>query len=88
LYSVALASQRTPASRRSISEVADGINYAVPTQKELDGSLRILKDRGLVQMQGRSFFLSPAGQQTVLAASAGNSTASSVWRALTEALSQ
>ena len=87
-YAVAMASQVAPAPRRGISEVADGINHAVPTQQELNGSLRLLQARGLVQADGASFSLSSAGLMLLSSARAGNSTVFSVWHALTKAFAK
>jgi hypothetical protein len=36
---IAIASQNEPTDYKSISMVADGINHAVPTQKELKNSI-------------------------------------------------
>jgi len=45
---IALASQTEPADFDSISTIADGINHAVPTLKELQTSLIWLINNGLV----------------------------------------
>jgi hypothetical protein len=47
--SIALASQTEPTDFSGISSVADGINHAVPTQKELQTSIAWLTTNGLVE---------------------------------------
>ena len=44
-----------------ISSVADGIMHAVPTQKELQESLRWLQQYALVEKKGKKYKLAEAG---------------------------
>ena len=48
-------------TRKQISEMADAINHAVPTHKELETSLGWLRQNDLVQEEGGRFKLTSAG---------------------------
>jgi hypothetical protein len=48
-------------TRRQIYEVADAINHAVPTNREMDMSLRWLLQRGLIREDRNHFALTDAG---------------------------
>src|SRR5688572_19592633 len=48
----AIASQTEPADFSSISDIADGINHAIPTHKELQSSLNWMARTGLVTNTG------------------------------------
>ena len=56
-----LASQKEPAGFDAISLIADGINHAVPTEKELSTSLTWLRNEGLILKQGKKYHLTAAG---------------------------
>lgn len=58
---VGLASQKRAADTRAISELADGINHAVPTHKEMESSLSFLATTGLISIQDGKFTLSASG---------------------------
>ncbi|WP_440471110.1 hypothetical protein [Pseudoxanthomonas sp.] len=81
-YSIAIASGNTPASRREISVAADAINHAVPTQQELDGALKQLVGRGLVETRGKFHHITPSGRMLFQRAQEGRTTVTAVWRAL------
>ena len=48
-------------TRTEIAQVADGINHAVPTEKEMNASLRWLQDNRLVCMKDSRFTLTESG---------------------------
>jgi hypothetical protein len=80
-YSLGLASQTSPANFHAISQVADGLNHAVPTHKEMQTSLRWLINAGLVAKVVQGYSLSPAGAEFLFAIEAD--TASEVLHRLT-----
>jgi len=82
-----LGSQVTPINRRGICTIADGINHAVPNEDELTFSIRTLSNWGFIEKTGKSFSLTQTGLAIVASARENNSTARSVWQALTSALS-
>jgi predicted transcriptional regulator len=58
----ALASNRRPTNINGISSVADGINHAIPTQKELQNSISWLIKQGLILKQGKIYELTSDGK--------------------------
>jgi hypothetical protein len=60
--STALATQTEPADTRGISMIADGINHAVPTEKELQSAFSWLISKGFVTKQGKKYSLTPEGK--------------------------
>jgi hypothetical protein len=86
MYAIALASQKEPANFAAISEIADGINHAVPTHKELQTSIRWLQANGMAQKHASGYILSNQGLEVMASIRQRHSTASQVWSALTMAL--
>ena len=79
-YSVALASQQEPADYTGIESVADGINHAVPTQKEIKASLAWAVAQNLIQKEGKRYRLTEDGKKLLDAASEG--TTMKTWKNL------
>jgi hypothetical protein len=75
----AMASQNEPADFNSISSIADGINRAVPTHKELQTSLTWLTANGLVTETGSKYSLTEKGRMEFDSASNQTSTLVKVW---------
>ncbi len=85
-YAISGASGRSPASMRDIQLVADGINHAVPTERELQVAISFLIGAGLVERTGRLLRLT-AGGQTLFDA-ARSSTAFETWANLSRQLKE
>jgi len=75
----AVASQSEPADFNSISTIADGINHAVPSHKELQSSLKWLISTGLVTKTGSKYILTEKGKKDYELASLQTSTFLKVW---------
>ena len=86
MYALAGASQTTPANIAAVSQIADGINHAVPTSKEMQSSLKWLIENGLAQKQGSAYFLTDKGNTVMASARTGHNTISQVWASLTTTL--
>lgn len=56
-----LAVPAKPAPLRDVIAVADGINHAIPTERELQVSLGWLQAHGLIQKVGRKYSLTASG---------------------------
>jgi len=84
-YAVEMASGREPADYAAISEMADGINHAVPSHRELQASLAWLREAGLVAQYGRRYAVTPLGIALVAQCREGCTTIPQVWRRITEA---
>lgn len=61
----AMASEHEPANLASISQIADGINHAVPTHKELQTCLNWLTKQGFVEKVAKKHKLTTSGTETV-----------------------
>jgi len=76
---IAIASKTAPADYDSISNVADGINHAVPTHRELQSSLTWLRKNELVVKTGSKFKLTEKGQLDYDMASRQTSSLLEIW---------
>jgi hypothetical protein len=81
-YAVGLASQALPATFAGIERVADGINHAIPTRKEIRVSLSWAVSQGLVVKEGKRLTLTKEGLTLLTDASAASHTTSGVWKYL------
>ncbi len=79
---VGYASGKEPADFAAISLVADGINHAVPTHKEMQNSLVLLLEKNLILKQGKKYSLSKSGQLLLEDAREGQKTLFAVWEIL------
>ena len=61
----AFASQKEPTDFNGISMIADGINHAVPTQKEMQTSIKWLLNNKLIVKSGKKYSLSDKGLELV-----------------------
>src|SRR5688572_1800617 len=77
--STALASQKEQADFNSISNIADGINHAIPTHKELQTSLAWLTKNGLVIKVGSKYGLTEKGKLEYMESSKNTSTLLKIW---------
>lgn len=75
----AMATNTKPADISGISSVADGINHAVPTQKELQTSISWLLTNGLIIKQGKNFELTSKGKLAYESASKNTQTVMKIW---------
>lgn len=60
---VSIASQTKPTDFKGISMIADGINHAVPTQRELQTATSWLINKGLINKVGEKYSLSEKGKE-------------------------
>ncbi|MFN7220090.1 MAG: hypothetical protein ACK5UX_05585 [Burkholderiales bacterium] len=82
-YAVAGASGQKPADFHGISIVADGINHAVPTHKEMQSSLSWLCREGFVAKSTQGYAVTPDGELLMKNARQKASTTMGVWKELT-----
>ena len=85
-YAVEKATGSGPADHRDISLLADGINHAVPTHKELQSSLTWLSNAGLVSKSSGGYFLTLSGKSLFTESSSKFYTIMKVWASLTLAI--
>jgi hypothetical protein len=77
--SVSIASQTEPADFNGISMIADGINHAVPTHKELQDSTSWLMKKGLIKKVGKKYTLTEKGKQDYSDAQVETKTLLKMW---------
>lgn len=66
--------------------VADGINHAVPTHKELQSSLYWLTNQGLSSRIGNKYELTSKGRLIYEAASINSNSVFKIWEVLEQAI--
>ena len=79
---IALASKLAPADIKGISEIADGINHAVPTQKELRSSISWLVINGYVEGSNSRYSLTKRGLIEFNFASLNTDSLLNIWKNL------
>ena len=81
-YALGLASEKSPADFGAISQLADGLNHAVPKHQEMQTSLKWLAQAGLAVQTSGGYSLSSAG--TDLLNDSSSTTARQVLAHLTD----
>ncbi len=76
----ALATSTKPTNINGISSVADGINHAIPTQKELQSSISWLIKYELILKQGKNYELTYKGKIEYEKASKNTQIIMSIWK--------
>lgn len=76
---VSIASETEPADFNDISMIADGINHAVPTQKELQTSTSWLMSKGLINKVGKKYTLTKKGKEDFATAQVETKTLLRMW---------
>jgi hypothetical protein len=76
---ISMASQTEPADFNGISMTADGINHAVPTQKELQTSTFWLMSKSLVKKVGKKYTLTEKGKEDYATAQVETKTLLKMW---------
>lgn len=74
-----MASETEPTDFNGISMIADGINHAVPTHKEMQSSISWLSEKGLVSKAGKKYTLTSKGKEDYEIASKGTNTLLKIW---------
>ena len=78
----ALATQTAPTDFNGISLVADGINHAVPTHKELQVSITWLTNEGLIVQHNKKYSLTDNGKLVYESASKNSNKLLEIWKNL------
>ena len=77
-----MGGHREPVTFKSIVGVADGINHAVPTSRELQAAFKWLSGHGLVRKVGLGFSLTPYGLRLLEEASSRSNKILDQWKYL------
>ena len=78
----AIATETESTSINGISAIADGINHAVPSHKEMQTSLDWLMIHGLIIKNGKNYSLSVRGKFEFDTASKNTEHVSDIWKIL------
>lgn len=76
---VSMASETEPADLIGISMIADGINHAVPTQRELQTSTTWLMNKGLINKVDNKYTLTKKGKEDFTNAQLETKTLLKMW---------
>lgn len=76
---ISIASEKEPTDFNGISMIADGINHAVPTHKEIQTSITLLMEKGLVNKVGDKYTLTQKGKEEYEVASKGTASLWEIW---------
>ncbi|WP_158800203.1 hypothetical protein [Pedobacter sp. L105] len=77
---IAIGSQVDPISFTDISSIADGINHAIPTHKELQISISWLTNNKLIAKSKNRYSLTSSGELIYRNASIDVNTIINIWR--------
>jgi predicted transcriptional regulator len=77
---IALSSQKSPVDIKRISQVADGINHAVPDRTELQNSISWLLKKNLIVKINNKYSLSELGNQLKIHSKTDPGTIMLVWK--------
>jgi predicted transcriptional regulator len=78
----ALATSTKPTEMNGISSVADGINHAVPTHKELQTSIAWLTKKRLIVKHGKNYELTDIGKLEFKSASEHTDKLLDMWKVI------
>ena len=76
---IALSSDKSPVDFRGISQVADGINHAVPSHKEIQDSISWLLRKDLIIKIGNKYSLSDLGKDFIKDSETDSKTILKIW---------
>ena len=76
---IAMASETEPADLKEISMIADGINHAVPTHKELQTAISWLMNKELINKVGKNYILTKKGKEDYTNAQLETKTLLKMW---------
>ena len=88
LLAIFISSQSSPTTFEEIMQIADGINHAVPTQREMQTSISWLIANDLILKDGKKYSLSENGKILNDNVEKQNSVLMKMWKHLESELKQ
>jgi hypothetical protein len=79
---IAMASEKGPSSIKEVSMIADGINHAVPTQRELKFAIDWLLKNDLIKIESKKYTLTKSGHINYNFARLHTNTILNIWKNL------
>ncbi|WP_395058278.1 hypothetical protein [Flavobacterium sp.] len=77
---LAISSQKAPIDYNGISQIADGINHSVPTQKEMQNSLSWLINQKFILKVDEKYLLTEAGNKIFTITQNESKTLLKIWK--------
>lgn len=84
-YSASAVAQKEAAKVREIESVADAINHAIPTQKEISSSFKWLESKGLITRAGKKVILTEEGKSLASEITGKSGSTMKTWDRITKA---
>jgi predicted transcriptional regulator len=78
--SIVLSSDKSPVDFKGISQVADGINHAVPSHKEIQDSVSWLLRKDFILKIGNKYSLSDLGKAMLIDSEKNTKTVLNIWK--------
>jgi hypothetical protein len=79
---IALSSDKSPVDFKGISQVADGINHAVPNHNEIQNSVSWLMQKNLILKISKKYTLTDSGKKLYIDSHIENKTILNIWHYL------
>ena len=76
---IGIASENAPTDYKSIIQIADGINHAVPTDKEMQTSIKWLLHNDLISKNGKKYTLTESGVNLINSSKEKTKTILKIW---------
>lgn len=86
--SIALSSDKSPVDFKGISQVADGINHAVPSHKEIQNSVSWLLRKDFILKIGNKYSLSDLGKNILIDSEKNTKTVLNIWKNIDNKISK
>jgi len=86
--SIALSSDKSPVDFKGISQVADGINHAVPSHKEIQDSVSWLLRKDFILKIGNKYSLSDLGKNMLIDSEKNTKTILNIWKNIDNKISK
>jgi hypothetical protein len=85
---IALSSDKSPVDFKGISQIADGINHAVPSHKEIQDSVSWLLRKDFILKIGNKYSLSDLGKNIMIDSETNTKTVLNIWKNIDNKLSK
>ena len=85
---IALSSDKSSVDFKGISQVADGINHAVPSHKEIQDSVSWLLRKDFVLKIGNKYSLSNLGKNMLIDSEKNTKTVLNIWKNIDNKISK
>ena len=85
---IALSSDKSLVDFKGISQIADGINHAVPSHKEIQDSISWLLSKDFILKIGNKYSLSDLGKSIMIDSETNTKTVLNIWKNIDNKISK